>query len=70
MLPRLHDRILYGRAIRVRALCLIEAHGRAAEAVVRDATADEGLPVAERSFLQAVADRIARFTDDPGLPAR
>ena len=69
MSPRLEDRIEYGRAIRVRALCLIEAHGRAAEAVVRDATADAGLPVAERSFLEAVADRIAQFSVLPGLPA-
>lgn len=70
MSPQLEDRIAYGRAIRVRALCLIEAHGRAAEAMVRDATAEAGLPFAERSFLEAVAARIARFSAGPGLPAR
>ncbi len=70
MSPRLQDRIVYGRAVRVRALCLIEAHGHDAEAIARDATTDAGLPFAERSFLEAVAARIARFNGETGFAAR
>ena len=61
MTARLRDRIDYGRVVRLRALCLIEAHGDAAEAVVRQASADFGLPIADRSFLEAVAARVARL---------
>lgn len=62
MPPRLRDRIDYGRVVRVRALCLIEAHGAAAGAIVRQASAESGLPIAERAFLEAVAARVARLT--------
>ncbi len=67
MSPRLRDRIDYGRAIRLRALCLVEAHGHAAEAVVREACAQTGLPVAERCFLAAVAVRLARLAAAPAF---
>jgi hypothetical protein len=59
------DRIDYGRAVRLRAICLIEAHGRGAEAMIRSATAEPGLPIAERTFLEAVAARVARLTATP-----
>ena len=61
MSARLRDRIAYGRAVRLRAICLIEAHGDAAGPIVRQASADSGLPIAERSFLEAVAVRVDRL---------
>lgn len=68
----LKDRIAYGRRVRHRALCLIEAHGPHAEALARDAAAEFALPAAERAFWLAVADRIARLAavrPAPGLAA-
>lgn len=65
MSPRLRDRIDYGRMVRVRALCLVEAHGAAAEAMLRSACSDPGLPIAEQTFLQAVAARVARLSLAP-----
>jgi hypothetical protein len=58
----LNDRIAYGRRVRERALCLIEAHGPHAEALARDAADEFGLPEAERGFWSAVADRIVRLS--------
>jgi hypothetical protein len=62
MLPRLQDRIAYGRSIRERALCLVEAHGPDAEALALDAAAEVGLPAPQSSFWQAVAVRAARLS--------
>jgi hypothetical protein len=61
MITRLHDRIAYGRAIRDRALCLIEAHGVHAAELARDAGSETGLPEAQRGFWMAVAERIERL---------
>jgi len=58
---RLCERVEYGRAIRLRALCLIEAHGEAAPGLCASAAAEEGLPEAERRFLAMVGARIARL---------
>lgn len=65
MSPRLRARIEYGRVVRIRALCLIEAHGHSAGAVARQASSDSGLPIAERNFLEAVAARVARLNAAP-----
>ncbi len=56
-------RIAYGRSIRHRALCLIEAHGAEAEDEALRASVEPGLPAAERSFWEAVAARIARHLE-------
>jgi hypothetical protein len=69
MLMRLHDRVSYGRVIRDRASCLIEAHGIHAEALARDAASEQGMPEAQRVFWEAVADRIARLAAAPGRVA-
>ena len=61
MITRLEDRSAYGRAIRDRALCLMEAHGEHAEALALDAAAETGLPEPQRNFWEAVARRIARI---------
>ena len=60
MLVNLELRIAYGRSIRHRALCLIEAHGTEAEDEALRASLEPGLPAAERSFWEAVAARVAR----------
>ena len=59
-MARLDERIAYGRRIRDRANCLIDAHGDLALDQARQAAAEPGLPAAERSFWSAVAERIAR----------
>ena len=65
MFPYLEERIAYGRSIRQRASCLIDAHG--AEAL--GAAEEPGVAAAERSFWMAVAARIAReFDRREGLP--
>ncbi len=60
MPPRLQERLDYGRTIRDRARCLVEAHGAAAEAEARLAAEEPGIAAAERSFWEAVAARLAR----------
>jgi hypothetical protein len=57
----LDDRIAYGRAIRHRAECLIDAHGTTATDEARRAAAEPGLSEADRHFWQAVAERLARL---------
>lgn len=66
---RLRERVEYGRAIRQRALCLIEAHGPTARGHCTAAADEAGLPEADRSFLTMVAARIARM-QAPRRPAR
>lgn len=56
------ERIAYGRSIRERALCLLDAHGPLAEAEARDAASEPGITEAERRFFEAVALRVARLT--------
>jgi hypothetical protein len=58
---RLRERVEYGRAIRQRALCLIEAHGVSAPRLCAAAAAEAGLPAADRNFLTMVGARIARL---------
>ena len=60
MTPLLAERIDYGRTIRDRAACLIEAHGLLAEAEALKAGREPGLSEAERTFWEAVAARVAR----------
>lgn len=61
MFPHLQERVAYGRSIRQRATCLLEAYGaEEARAEALRAAAEPGLAEAERSFWQAVADRLAR----------
>ena len=60
MYPYLEERVAYGRSIRQRASCLIDAHGPEAEAEALKAAGEPGLAAAERSFWEAVAARIAR----------
>lgn len=67
MTPELERRIAYGRSIRERAGCLVEAHGPEAEVQARLAAAMAGAVEAERSFWQAVADRVVRITGVPRL---
>jgi hypothetical protein len=70
MFPHLEQRVAYGRSIRQRAICLLDAHGAAAEAEARRAAAEPGLAAAERSFWEAVAARVARHLETPpALPA-
>ena len=58
--PHLEERIAYGRAIRQRASCLIDAHGAEARAEALRAAEEPGMAAAERSFWMAVAARVAR----------
>lgn len=61
MFPHLQERVAYGRSIRQRATCLLEAYGPdEARAEALRAADEPGLAEAERSFWHAVADRIAR----------
>jgi hypothetical protein len=69
VIARLHDRIAYGRAIRDRALCLIEAHGVHAAGLARDAASEMGLPEPQRVFWDSVAARIDRIAA-AAAPAR
>jgi hypothetical protein len=63
MFPNLEERVAYGRSIRQRAICLLEAHGPEAVAEALRAAEEPGLAAAERSFWQAVAARVARHLD-------
>ena len=70
MFPYLEQRVAYGRSIRQRAICLLEAHGPEAVSEARRAAAEPGLAAAERSFWEAVAPRAARLLETPpALPA-
>jgi hypothetical protein len=60
MLKSIEDRVAYGRSVRLRALCLLDAHGPLAEAEAWSAAREPGLADAERSFLEAVAGRVSR----------
>jgi hypothetical protein len=60
MVERLEERAAYGRVIRQRAVCLLEAHGQEAWGEALSAAREPGLAEAERSFWEAVAARIAR----------
>ncbi|HRO10628.1 hypothetical protein [Amaricoccus sp.] len=60
MFPFIEERIAYGRSIRQRASCLIEAYGAEARAEALRAAEEPGLAAAERSFWIAVAARVAR----------
>ena len=60
MVSRLEERVAYGRAIRERASCLLEAHGAGALDAALRAVDEPGILAAERSFREAVADRVAR----------
>jgi hypothetical protein len=60
MVDRLQQRAAYGRSIRQRALCLLEAHGREAWGEAMSASREPGIAEAERSFWEAVAARVAR----------
>ena len=60
LLAHLEERVAYGRSIRQRASCLIDAHGPRAEAEALLAAEEPGLAAAEQSFWTAVAARIAR----------
>lgn len=67
MHSHLEERVAYGRSIRHRAACLLEAHGREAAAEALRAADEPGLADAERSFWEAVAARLAREARDPLL---
>ena len=70
MFPHLEERVAYGRSIRQRACCLIEAYGDAAEAEALRAAQEPGLGAAEQSFWVAVAGRVARlFAHGAAVPA-
>jgi hypothetical protein len=60
MVEKLAERAAYGRTIRHRAICLLEAHGPEAWGEAISASREPGLAEAERSFWEAVAARIAR----------
>jgi hypothetical protein len=61
----LNERVEYGRMIRDRAACLLEAHGSRAQAEALIAACEPGIPDAERSFWEAVAARIVRLGTPP-----
>jgi len=60
MTPLMKERIAYGRSIRARATCLIDAHGERAQVEARLAAGDRDLSEADRLFWEAVAGRIVR----------
>jgi hypothetical protein len=61
MLPSIEERVAYGRSIRQRALCFLDAHGTYAEAEALNAALEPGIGEAERCFMEAVAGRVARM---------
>lgn len=67
MYPSMEARIAYGRSIRERATCLLEAYGELAAEEALRAADEPGLAAAERSFWEAVAARLAR--QGGGVPA-
>lgn len=60
MVDRIEERAAYGRTIRERAVCLLDAHGPDAWAEARRAAREPGIGAGEASFWEAVAARIAR----------
>ena len=66
MFPNMELRIAYGRSIRQRAICLIEAHGRQAQDEALRAAQEPGLAAADRSFWEAVAARVERQFGERG----
>ncbi len=60
MEDRIEERVAYGRTIRARAVCLIEAHGPEAWAEALRAAEEPGIAAGERAFWESVAARIAR----------
>lgn len=60
LFPHLEKRVAYGRSIRQRARCLVDAHGPRAEAEALQAAGEPGIAAADQSFWTAVAARIAR----------
>jgi hypothetical protein len=60
MYPFIEQRIAYGRSIRQRAACLLDAHGIFAREEALAAAREPGLAEAERCFWEAVAARVAR----------
>jgi hypothetical protein len=67
MADRLKERAAYGRTIRQRAVCLLEAHGPDAWGEALSAAREPGLADAERSFWEAVAARVARQLGHRGV---
>jgi hypothetical protein len=60
MFPFIEERIAYGRSIRQRAACLLEAYGPMAQTEALKAAREPGMAEAERVFWEAVASRVAR----------
>lgn len=60
MSPIMKERIAYGRSIRARAACLIDAHGERAQVEARLAAGDRDLSEADRLFWAAVEGRVVR----------
>lgn len=69
MVSRLEERVAYGRAIRERASHLLEAHGPGALDAARRAADEPGILAAERSFWEAVADRVTRASTTVSIDA-
>jgi hypothetical protein len=69
MFPFMEERIAYGRSIRHRAACLLDAHGPHAASEALKAAREPGVAEAERCFWEAVAARVARHLaqDAPAL---
>jgi hypothetical protein len=65
MRPDFAARVAYGRSIRERAICLLDAHGALAEGEALRAADEPGLAASDRSFWQAVAARLARELAEP-----
>jgi hypothetical protein len=65
MNQRIEERAAYGRTVRQRAFCLLDSHGPDAWAEARRAAHEPGIAAAERSFWEAVADRVARQLGNP-----
>ena len=69
MHPFFERRVAYGRRVRDRAACLIDAHGAHAQAEALAAAVEPGLTESERSFWEAIALRIGRFGRHAGTTA-
>jgi hypothetical protein len=67
MLASIEERVAYGRSIRDRAECLLEAHGPEAEAEALSAAGEPGMAAADRAFWEAVAARVSRLTGQAEL---
>ena len=60
MCERVQVRAAYGRVIRDRADCMLEAHGPGAITEALRAAREPGVADADRCFWEAVAARVAR----------